>query len=145
MVHGLNCSSSLWNLSFPTGIKPASPALESRFLTAGPPGKSLEVVTLIVLSDDLAEYSLIIHQNSTSGGFSKVSCQLESEITSVASHTQLHQVHGSLWHCNWVCYPGTIFVASYSGHLGNTGPQSRANLPNTDPWHDYAKLKDRIL
>ena len=103
MVHGLNWSSSMRNLSFPTGIKLPSLALESRFLTSGPPGKFLEVVTLIVFSDDLAEYSLIIHQNSTSDGFSKVSCQLESEITSVTSHTQLHQIRGSIWHCNWVC------------------------------------------
>ena len=30
----------MWNLSSPTGIEPASPALQGRFLTAGPPGNS---------------------------------------------------------------------------------------------------------
>ena len=37
-VHGLSC---MWDLPRP-GIEPVSPALEGRFLTTGPPGKSLE-------------------------------------------------------------------------------------------------------
>ena len=37
----LSCPSACGILAPPGGIKPASPALEGRFLTTGPPGKSL--------------------------------------------------------------------------------------------------------
>ena len=39
-VYGLSCL-GMWDLPGP-GIKPMSPALAGRFLTTGPPGKSLE-------------------------------------------------------------------------------------------------------
>ena len=38
-VHRLGCPHHMWNLPG-SGIKPMSPALAGRFLTAGPPGKS---------------------------------------------------------------------------------------------------------
>jgi len=41
VVHGLSCSELHGNLVPQPGIEPVSPVLEGRFLTIGPPGKSL--------------------------------------------------------------------------------------------------------
>ena len=40
-THGLGCSTACGILVPQSGIEPASPALKGRFLTTGPPGKSL--------------------------------------------------------------------------------------------------------
>ena len=40
-VHGLSCSSTCGIFVPRPGIKPASPTLQGKFLTPGPPGKSL--------------------------------------------------------------------------------------------------------
>ena len=40
MVHGLSCSKARGISGPQPGIKPMSPALQGRFLTTGPPGKS---------------------------------------------------------------------------------------------------------
>ena len=40
-AHGLSCSAACSILVLQPGIKPASPALQSEFLTTGPPGTSL--------------------------------------------------------------------------------------------------------
>ena len=39
VTHRLNCPVAMWDPPGP-GIKPASPVLQGRFLTTGPPGKS---------------------------------------------------------------------------------------------------------
>ena len=45
VVRGLSCPATAYGILVPrTGIEPVSPALEGRFLTTGPPGKSPEAV-----------------------------------------------------------------------------------------------------
>ena len=42
-MHGLSCPAACGILVPRPGIEPMSPALEGRFLTTGPPGKSLQI------------------------------------------------------------------------------------------------------
>ena len=49
VVHELSCPKVCGILVPPAGIKPASPALEGGFLTAGPPGKSPTYINLLQL------------------------------------------------------------------------------------------------
>ena len=46
-AHGLSCAAAGGILVPHLGIEPAPPALQGRFLTTGPPGKSLTVICKI--------------------------------------------------------------------------------------------------
>ena len=45
--HGLSCPTACEILTPRQGLEPASPALEGRFLTTGPPGKSPKIIVVI--------------------------------------------------------------------------------------------------
>ena len=128
--------------SFPCWDRTPVPYIGKQILNLWAAREVLRGVILVAFSDDLTECSLIIHQSSTSDGFAKVHCQLESEITSVTSDCYIKSMGPSGAVTGSATQARFCSIKHWS--FGNTGPQSCANLPNTDTWNDYAKLKDHV-
>ena len=68
VVRGLSCPTSCGILVLQPGFEPASPALEGRFLTTGPPGKSqftyLKIITVYLSGKNMCGHWPLIAQGS---------------------------------------------------------------------------------
>ena len=62
VVRGFSCSMAYGILVPQPGIEPTSPALQSEFLTTGPPGKSLFIFLLLILTVLCKFWTQVLYQ-----------------------------------------------------------------------------------